>query len=188
MDKTIANGDLVENRIIHIQGTFDEDMAHKVLEDLIKMEMKDPTKDILLIIDSFGGYLHSFIAIHDAIKMSRCEIATLCIGKAMSCGQLLLMSGTKGKRFSSPNSRILVHELSSMTWGKLSDMEIDINESKELQKLMNKLIRKYTGLDNEEIQELMQRDSFMSAKEAKVLGIIDHIVETNKDLYKRISI
>jgi ATP-dependent Clp protease protease subunit len=186
MAKTDAN--LENNRIIHIQGTFNEEMASKVLENIISMEMKDPTKDILLVIDSFGGYLHSFIAIHDAIKLSRCDISTLCIGKAMSCGQLLLMSGTKGKRFSTENSRILVHELSSATWGKLTDMEIDIKESKELRKLMNVLMKKYTSLSQKKIDKLMARDSFMSAKEAKKLGIIDHVVKNNKDLYKRINL
>jgi ATP-dependent Clp protease protease subunit len=152
------------------------------------MEIKNPNKDILMIIDSYGGYCHSYLAIHDAIKMSRCNVATFCIGKAMSCGQMLLMSGTKGKRFASKNSRILVHEVSSYTWGKLTDMEIDINETKEVQRIMEGLIREYTGLTKAKIRKLMKRDSFLSAEEALELGIIDHIVEDHKDLYKRIKL
>jgi ATP-dependent Clp protease protease subunit len=182
------SGDLDDNRIIYVKGAFNEEMAQNIFEKLISLELKDPNKDILMIIDSYGGYCHSYTAIHDLIKLSRCDVATLCVGKAMSCGQLLLMSGTKGKRFATENARVLVHELSAGAWGKLTDLEIDINEHREMQKILEKLIKKYSGLKKKKIQELMSRDSFMSVKEAKELGIIDHVVKTHKDLYKRINI
>ena len=121
-------------------------------------------------------------------NLSRCDIATVCTGKAMSCGQMLLMSGTKGKRFATPNSRILIHEISHITYGKLSDMEIDINEDKEVQKIWEGLIVEYTKIKKSEIRELMKRDSYLSAKEAKDYGIIDHIIEKPSDLYKRITL
>jgi ATP-dependent Clp protease protease subunit len=177
-----------DNRIIYVKGCFDEDMVKRVFESLIKYETSDPTKDILMIIDSYGGFAHSFLAIHDYIKMMRCDVATVCFGKAMSCGQLLLMSGPQGKRFAAPNSRILVHEVSSGTFGKLTDMEIDINESKKIQKTAERLIKSYTKLNKKEIKKLMERDSFLSAKEAKKIGIVDHVVKTHKDLYKRLNL
>jgi len=182
------SGSLEDNRIIYVNGLFDEDMTKDIFEKIIALELKNPNKDILIVLDSYGGHCHSFLAIHDAMKLCRCDIATFCIGKAMSCGQMLLMSGTKGKRFASKHSRVLVHELSAVAWGKLADMEIDVSEHKEVQKIMDKLIVKHTGLSKSKIKKLMQRDSYMSAKEAKQLGLIDHVVKSNKDLYKRINL
>jgi len=176
-----------ENRIIFLSGDFNEDKAKEVITRLFTLESKDPTKDIIMYIDSYGGWVHSFMAIHDIMKMSRCDIATVCIGKAMSCGQMLLVSGTKGKRFSTPNSRILLHEISSGSFGKLTDMEIDINETKSLQKIIEDLIVKYTKITKAKIKELMARDRYFSASEALKLGIIDHIIKTPKDLYSRIK-
>jgi ATP-dependent Clp protease protease subunit len=183
-----GSSSLEDNRIIYVSGEFNEDMTKNVFEKLISLEKKSPNKDILLIIDSYGGYCHSFLAIHDAIRMSRCDVSTFCIGKAMSCGQMTLMSGTKGKRFASPNARILVHELSAEVWGKLTDMEIDINEHKTVQKIMEGMFEEYTGLTKAKVKKLMQRDSFLSAEEAKEMGIIDDIIKCNKDLYKRIKL
>jgi len=102
----------------------------------------------------------------------------------MSCGQLLLISGSKGKRFATPNSRILMHQISSMTWGKLSDMEVDIDESKKLQEIIESMIVKYTKMNRKQVNELMQRDSYMSANEALEAGLIDGIVKNPNDLYK----
>lgn len=184
---TITCG-LEDNRIIYVNGMFDEDMAKGVFEKIISLEIKNPNKDILIIVDSYGGACHSFLALHDMINLCRCNIATFCVGKAMSCGQMLLMCGTKGKRFASKNSRILVHELSSVTYGKLTDMEIDINECKEMKKILDNIFKEQTGLSSKKINKLMERDSFMSAEEAKDLGIIDHIVSSNHDLYKRINL
>jgi ATP-dependent Clp protease protease subunit len=177
-----------ENRIIFLSGAFNEDKAKEVITRIFTLEAKNPTKDIIMYIDSYGGHVHSFMAIHDIIKISRCNVATVCIGKAMSCGQMLLISGTKGKRFSTPNSRILLHEISNGTWGKLSDMEIDINETKSLQKIIEDLIIKYTKINKIKIKELMTRDRYFSATECIEMGIIDHIINTPKDLYSRINI
>jgi len=184
----VQNVSLEDNRIIYINGDFTEEMAKEVFEKIVTLEISNPRKDILLMIDSYGGYVHSYLAIHDAIMLSRCNVATFCIGKAMSCGQLLLTSGAKGKRFASKNSRIMMHEISSMSWGKLTDMEVDLNESKELQKIVNRLTEDYTGLSKSKIKKLLEKDSFLSAEEAKNLGIIDHVVENRDDLYKRINL
>ena len=181
------NGDvLTENRIIFLSGVFDENKAKDVITQILKLEAKDPRKDILLVIDSYGGYVHSLFAIHDVIKhMTRCDVITVGIGKQMSCGQMLLISGTKGKRFATPNSRILMHQISNFTFGKLSEMENDIEETKRLQEIAEKLIVKYTKIKKTELKELMKKDSYITAEEALELGIIDGIIKKPTDLYKR---
>jgi len=171
-----------------MSGIFDENQAKDIITKLITLEMKDPNKDILMYIDSYGGYVHSFLAIHDVIKTLRCDVATFAIGKTMSCGQMLLISGTKGKRFITPNARVLMHEISSGTFGKLADMEVDINETKALKIILDNLILKYTKIKKSELQQLMVRDSFFSSQEALKLGIVDHMVNKPQDLYKRINL
>lgn len=180
---------LDNNRIIFMNGMLDESAAKTIMERILTLEAQAPTKDILMYIDSYGGNVHSLLAIHDVMKnLSRCDIATVCTGKAMSCGQMLLMSGTRGKRFATPNARILVHEVSNLTYGKLTDMEIDINETKELQRILESLLTKYTRLKKTQVTDLMKRDSYLSATEAKEFGIIDHIIERPADLYKKLTI
>jgi len=179
---------LEDNRIIYVNGIFDEDMVKDVFEKIVILEKKNPKKDILIIIDSYGGYCHSFLGIHDIIQMCRCDVATLCIGKAMSAAQFLLMSGTKGKRFSSKNARIMMHELSSGVYGKLSDMEVEMEENKVIQDTLEKLIIQHTGLTKSKIKSLMENDSYFSPEEAKGLGIIDEVIESNAELYKKIKL
>lgn len=181
-----SSGNTMEkNRIVFLSGAFNEDKAKEVITNVLSLEAKDPTKDIIMMIDSYGGYVHSLLAIHDVIKhYCRCDIVTLGIGKQMSCGQLLLMSGTKGKRFVTPNSRILMHQISAFSFGKLKDMEIDINESREVQKIIENLIVKYTKITKKQLPELMAIDSFFSAEKAVELGIVDGIIAKPNDLYK----
>jgi ATP-dependent Clp protease protease subunit len=182
---TIDCDTMIDNRIIYLSGDFDENKSKDVIDKILKLEAKNPNKDILLMIDSYGGYVHSLLAIHDVIKhITRCKVITLGIGKQMSCGQLLLISGEKGARFATPNSRILLHQISSVTFGKLADMEVDIDESRKLQVIIENLIVKYTKISKKELTELMKIDSYMSAEEALKLGIIDGIIKKPSDLYK----
>ena len=176
------------NRIVFFSGQFEESKTQATIERILTLESQSPTKDIIMYIDSYGGNVHSLLAIHDVMKnLCRCDIATVCVGKAMSCGQMLLMSGTKGKRFATTNARILVHEVSSGTFGKLAEMELDIMEAKTLQKTVEKLVVTYSKLKPKEIKEIMKRDSYLSVEEAKKFGIIDHIIEKPSDLYKKIK-
>ena len=179
---------LEDNRIVYMSGEFNETKAQDIITKLITLELKDPAKDILMYIDSYGGYVHSLLAIHDIMKMLRCDVATCAIGKTMSCGQMLLISGTKGKRFITPNARVLMHEISSGTFGKLADMEVDINETKALKKIVEDLILKYTKINKADLSKYMVRDSFFSAQEAIKLGMVDHMVIKPQDLYKRVSL
>lgn len=179
---------LEDNRIIYMNGEFNEEKAKDIITKMITLELKDPAKDILMYIDSYGGWVHSFLAIHDVMKMLRCDVATIAIGKTMSCGQMLLIAGTKGKRFITTNARVLMHEISSCTGGKLSDMEVDINETKALKTIVEDLIIKYTKIKKNNLKQLMIRDSFFSSQEALKLGMVDYIVNTPNDLYKRINL
>lgn len=179
---------LDDNRIIYMSGEFNEDKAKEIITKLFTLEAKDPSRDILMYIDSYGGYVHSFLAIHDVIKMIRCNVATIAIGKTMSCGQMLLISGAKGKRFITPNARVLMHEIASGAFGKLSEMEVDINETRALKKIVEDLIVKYTKIKKTDLKQIMTRDSYFSAEEAVKLGIVDHIVHKPNDLYSRITL
>ena len=179
---------LDDNRIIYMQGSFNEDKAEKIVTSLLEMDAKDPTKDVVLYIDSYGGHVHSLLAIHDVIKnLLHCNVATVCIGKAMSCGQMLLISGAKGKRFILPNARVLIHEVSSGHWGKLKELENGLEETKALQVILSKLILKYTNIKKEGLKALLQKDSYISANEAKRLGLVDHIVSSPRALYGKIK-
>jgi len=176
------------NRIIYMSGNFNEDKAKEIVTRMFELETRNPNDDILLYIDSYGGHVHSFLAIHDAMKMLRCDVATVCIGKAMSCGQMLLISGTKGKRFITPNSRVLIHQVSSVAYGKISDIELDISESKELQKILESMIIKYTKISSKELKSIMGFDSYFSAKQSLEMGLVDHIITSPNVLYKNIKV
>lgn len=177
-----------ENRFIILSGLFNEEMAKNVSTKLLEYEFKDPLKDIIIFIDSYGGSYDSFINIHDTIKMLRCNVATVCNGKAMSCGQLLLMSGTKGKRFISENSRVLMHPISHITWGTVHQMETDVNENLRAQKLVNQLVVKYTNMKMKEVESYMKQDNYFDAKKSLELGIVDKIIKKSSDLYNNINL
>lgn len=186
IDKTA--GALDNNRIIYMSGDFNENQAKDIITRMFTLECSDPTKDILMYIDSYGGHVHSFLAMHDAMKILRCNVATVSIGKTMSCGQMLLISGTKGKRFITPNARVLMHEVSNGLWGKLTDIEIEVHETKILKIILDNMILKYTKIKKDELKNIMVRDSYFSAEESLRLGIVDHIIHNPKDLYGRINL
>ena len=176
------------NRIIYCSGHINEEKAEQVILSLLKFESISATKDVLMYIDSYGGVVDSFIAMHDAMKMVRCPVATICIGKAMSCGQMLLISGTKGKRFITPNARVMIHQISSITGGKLNEMETDLQESARLQKLIENLICKYTKLKHNELKTIMNKDTYLTAEQSMKMGIVDHIITSPGSLYDKLKI
>jgi len=176
-----------ENRFIYMKGDFNEESAHKIVKSLFELETKDPLSDITIFIDSYGGYLDSFIAMHDAIQLCRCDVATVCLGKAMSCGQMLLISGAKGKRFITPNSTVLMHPLSMGSYGNIHEIENEAQEGRRLQNMMQSMITKYTKINKTQLKELMSKDSYIPAKEALALGIVDHIVNDMGDISKHLK-
>ena len=180
---------LDNNRIIYMSGEFNEQKAESIVAKLLMFECLNPAKDILLIIDSYGGVVDSFVTIHDTINLLRCTVATCCIGKAMSCGQLLLISGEKGKRFITPNSRVMIHEFTAGSFGKISDIEISLKENKRLQKAIWESFNvKYTKLTKTQLTKMKGRDTFLTAKECLEYGLIDHIITNPSILYKNLNI
>ena len=177
-----------DNRFIFMKGDFNEESAHEIVKKLFDLETKDPFSDITIFIDSYGGYVDSFIAMHDAIRLCRCDVATVCLGKAMSCGQMLLISGKKGKRFITPNSTVLMHPLSMGNYGNIHEIEIESKEGRRQQDMLQNMIRKYTKINKKKLDELMSKDSYIPAKEALELGIVDHIVDSMGDISKHLKI
>ena len=176
------------NRIVYVQGDFNEEKAEKVVTALLDFERKDPTKDILMFIDSYGGHVHSFLAIHDVIKnLLMCDVATVCVGKAMSAGQMLLISGTRGKRFMTPYARVMVHEISAGSFGKLSEIENDLGENKRLMRIWADLLTRYTGITKKELPGIIARDCYFSSEECLKAGIVDRIIQRPSDLYRWIK-
>jgi len=176
------------NRIIYVSGPINEVCAQRVISDIIKYESSDPFSDILMFIDSYGGYCDSFLSIHDMMKMSRCDIATVCIGKAMSAGQMLLMSGTKGKRFITPNSRVMIHSLSSGMYGKIHELDNEMEEWKNIQSDLESFILQYTKISKKEIRDLMSKNSYLRSSQVLKYGIVDYIIKKPSDFYSKIKI
>ena len=168
---------LLKERIIFLTGQINDNVASLITAQLLFLEAEDPKKQIYLYINSPGGLVTAGLGIYDTMQYIKPEISTLCIGQAASMGSLLLAAGTKGKRFSLPNSRIMVHQPSAGFQGQATDIEIHANEVLSLKKRLNEIYSKHTGKNVEEIKSALERDNFMTAEVAKSFGIIDEVVE-----------
>ena len=171
---------LLNERIIFIGQQIDDDIANLVVAQLIHLESDDPDKDISVYVNSPGGSLHGGLAIYDAMQYIRNDVSTLCYGMAMSAASLILTGGTKGKRFSLPNSRILIHQPSSGFQGQSSDIEIHAREVLELRRLLEEIYARHTGRTPDEVHEDMERDRFFSSEEAVEYGLVDRIVTASE--------
>ena len=168
---------LLKERIIFLTGQINDSVASLVTAQLLFLEAEDPKKEIYLYINSPGGLVTSGLGIYDTMKYIRPDVSTLCIGQAASMGSFLLAAGTKGKRFSLPNSRIMVHQPSAGFQGQATDIEIHANEVLSLKKRLNEIYSKHTGKSVDEIKTALERDNFMTADAAKSFGLIDEVVE-----------
>ena len=168
---------LLKERIIFLTGQINDGVASLVTAQLLFLEAEDPKKEIYLYINSPGGLVTSGLGIYDTIKYIKPDVSTLCIGQAASMGSFLLAAGTKGKRFSLPNSRIMVHQPSAGFQGQATDIEIHANEVLSLKKRLNEIYSKHTGKSVDEIKTALERDNFMTADAAKSFGLIDEVVE-----------
>ena len=169
---------LLKERIIFIVGPIDDYMANIVVAQMLFLESENPDKDIHLYINSPGGIITAGLSIYDTMKFIKPDIATMCIGQAASMGAFLLSAGTKGKRYSLPHSRIMIHQPSGGAQGTASDVEIQAREILYLRERLNKLMADHTGQPIERIAKDVERDYFMSAEAAKDYGMIDRILET----------
>tara|TARA_B100001079_G_scaffold3732_1_gene3225 strand:- start:600 stop:1211 length:612 start_codon:yes stop_codon:yes gene_type:complete len=168
---------LLKERIIFLTGQINDNVASLVTAQLLFLEAEDPKKEIYLYINSPGGLVTAGLGIYDTMQYVKPDISTLCIGQAASMGSFLLAAGTKGKRFSLPNSRVMVHQPSAGFQGQVTDIEIHANEVSSLKKRLNEIYSKHTGKSVDEVKEALERDNFMTAEVAKDFGLIDEVVE-----------
>ena len=168
---------LLKERIIFLTGQINDNVASLVTAQLLFLEAEDPKKEIFLYINSPGGLVTSGLGIYDTMQYIKPDVSTLCIGQAASMGSFLLAAGTEGKRFSLPNSRIMVHQPSAGFQGQATDIEIHANEVLALKKRLNEIYSKHTGKSVDEIKSALERDNFMTADSAKSFGLIDEVVE-----------
>jgi len=168
---------LLKERIVFLTGPVDEEIAGLVCAQLLFLESENPEKDISLYINSPGGIVTAGLAIYDTMQYIRPQVSTLCIGQAASMGSLLLAAGAKGKRFSLPNSRVMVHQPSGGAQGQATDIEIQAREILKVRERLNQIYVKHTGQELEKIEQALERDRFMSAEEAMAFGIVDKVME-----------
>ena len=168
---------LLKERIIFLVGPINDNVASLVTAQMLFLESENPKKEIYFYINSPGGLVTAGLGIYDTMQYIKPDISTLCIGQAASMGSFLLAAGTKGKRFSLPNSRIMVHQPSAGFQGQATDIEIHANEVLSLKKRLNEIYSKHTGKSVDEIKSALERDNFMTADTAKSFGLIDEVVE-----------
>ena len=168
---------LLKERIIFLVGPINDNVASLVTAQLLFLESEDPKKEINLYINSPGGLVTAGLGIYDTMQYIKPDVSTLCIGQAASMGSFLLAAGKKGKRFSLPNSRIMVHQPSAGFQGQATDIEIHANEVLALKKRLNEIYSKHTGKSVDEVKKALERDNFMTPDTAKEFGLIDDVVE-----------
>ena len=171
---------LLKERIIFLTGQINDNVASLVTAQLLFLEAEDPKKEIYFYINSPGGLVTAGLGIYDTMQYIKPEISTLCIGQAASMGSFLLSAGAKGKRFSLPNSRIMVHQPSAGFQGQATDIQIHAKEILSLKERLNNIYSKHTGKSVDEISKALERDNFMTADDAKKFGLIDSVVEKRK--------
>ena len=168
---------LLKERIIFIVGPIEDYMANVIIAQILFLESEDPKKEINLYINSPGGLVTAGLGIYDTMQYIKPDVSTLCIGQAASMGSFLLAAGKKGKRFSLPNSRIMVHQPSAGFQGQATDIEIHANEVLALKKRLNEIYSKHTGKSVDDVKKALERDNFMTPDTAKEFGLIDEVVE-----------
>ena len=168
---------LLKERIVFLTGAVYDEVASLICAQLLFLESDNPSKDISFYINSPGGVVTAGLAIYDTMQYIRSPVSTLCIGQAASMGSLLLTAGEKGKRFVTPNARVMVHQPSGGAQGQATDIEIQAREILSLRKRLNDMYVKHTGQPLEVIEAKLERDTFMSAEEARDFGLVDTVVE-----------
>jgi ATP-dependent Clp protease protease subunit len=168
---------LLKERIIFLTGPIFDQVASLISAQLLFLESENPSKDISFYINSPGGVVTAGLAMYDTMQYIRSPVSTVCIGMAASAGSLLLMAGEKGKRFALPNSQVMIHQPSGGAQGQATDIEIQAREILKTRARLNQLYAFHTGQPVEEIEKKMERDTYLSAEEAKLFGLVDHVVE-----------
>lgn len=167
---------LLKDRIIFVTGTIDDNMANLIIAQLLFLEAEDPNKDIHLYINSPGGSVSAGMAIYDTMQYIKPDVSTICMGMAASMASLLLAAGTKGKRFTLPYARVMIHQPLGGTQGQATEIEIHAREILRIREEMNSIMAEHTGQKKEKIQLDTERDYYLTAKEAKAYGLVDEIL------------
>lgn len=167
---------LLKDRIIFVKDDFDDHMANSIVAQMLFLESIDSEKDIYMYINSPGGNVTSMLAIYDVMSYIKPDVVTVGMGQCCSAGSFILAAGTKGKRFALPNTRIMLHEVSGGTGGKINDMKVVYEEITRLYDIMSTHYSIFTGKSQETIKKDLERDFFMSSTEAKDYGIIDEVI------------
>jgi ATP-dependent Clp protease protease subunit len=173
---------LLVDRIIFVGTAVDDNVANILIAQLLFLQMADPKKDIHLYINSPGGSVTAGLAIYDTMQYLTCDVNTYCVGQAASMGAVLLAAGTKGKRYALPNANIMIHQVLGGAEGQASDVEIRVKYMLKLKQRLNTILSKHTGKPVEQVERDCDRDNFMSADEAKAYGIVDHVVQSRKEI------
>ncbi|HDL07467.1 MAG TPA: ATP-dependent Clp protease proteolytic subunit, partial [Desulfobacteraceae bacterium] len=173
---------LLKDRIIFLGTAINDEIANLLIAQLLFLESEDPDKDINFYINSPGGLVTAGLAVYDTMQYIKPDIATVCLGQAASMGALLLTAGTKGKRYTLPNARILIHQPMGGFQGQASDIAIQAKEILRMKETLNQILVTHTGKDLEHIQSDTDRDFFMTGEEAKEYGIVDHLIVNRDDL------
>jgi len=168
---------LLKERIIFLTGPIYDQVSSLICAQLLFLESENPSKDISFYINSPGGVVYSALAVYDTMQYIRSPVSTVCIGMAASAGSLLLAAGAKDKRYSLPNARIMVHQPSGGAQGQATDIEIQAREILALRKRLNEIYVHHTGRTMDEIENKLERDSYMSAEEARIFGLVDEVVD-----------
>ena len=171
---------LLKDRIVFLGTPVDDDVANIVVAQLLFLESEDAEKDIIMYINSPGGSVTAGLAIYDTMQYVRCPVQTICLGQAASMGAVLLAAGAKGKRFSLPHSRIMIHQVSSGAQGQATDIEIQAREVLRLKDTLTEILAKHSGQSVDKVARDSDRDHFMGAGEAKEYGLIDDVVAQNR--------
>ena len=168
---------LLKERIVFVVGQIEEQMANLVVAQLLFLESENPDKDIAMYINSPGGYVTAGLAIYDTMQFIRPQVSTMCVGHAASMGAVLLAGGAKGKRYSLPNSRIMIHQPLGGFQGQAADMEIHAREMLETRDRLNKILAHHTGQTVERVKQDTDRDNFMGGSDAVAYGLIDQVLD-----------
>ena len=173
---------LLKDRIVFIGTPIDDTIANLIIAQILFLQMEDPSKDINIYVNSPGGSVTAGLAIYDTIQFVKCDVSTYCMGQAASMGSLLLAAGTKGKRYSLPHARVMIHQPWGGAQGTASDISIHAKEILKLKDELARILAKHTGQNLERIEKDSDRDFFMSAAEAKAYGLVDEVIESRSDV------
>ncbi len=188
IDKTPQGGErvydiysrLLEERIIFLGSGINDEVANVIIAQLLFLEKVDPTKDITIYVNSPGGSVSATLAMYDTMQLIKCDVSTVCLGIAASGGSIILMGGTKGKRYILPHSEVMIHQPLGGAEGQATDIAIHADHILQTKKLLNQMIARHTGKPLQKVEEDCERDYFMRVKEALDYGIVDKIIEPKK--------